>query len=87
MYVRVCVRAGMCVGTVERKGGLCIAYTVLGLYEGVVDSMVCVCVCVCVYVCVFSISKVKQIRNSKQVVQVMISSIINKHGETQRNEV
>jgi hypothetical protein len=79
--VRVCERAGMCVGTVERKGGLFIFYTVSGLYEGVVDSMVCVCVCV------FSISKVKQIRNSKQVVQVMISSIINKHGETQRNEV
>jgi hypothetical protein len=79
----VCVRAGMCVGTVERKGGLFIAYTVSGLYEGVVDSMVCVCVCVCV----FSISKVKQIRNSKQVVQVMISSTTNKHDETQRNEV
>lgn len=45
-YVRVCVRAGMCVGTVERKGGLFIAYTVSCLYEGVVDSMVCVCVCV-----------------------------------------
>jgi hypothetical protein len=78
-YVRACACVQICVGMVEREGGLFISYTVLGLCERVVDSMVCVCV--------FSISKVKQIRNSKQVVQVMISSSTNKHGETERNEV
>lgn len=78
--VRVCVRAcGLVCGDGSTQGGLYIAYTVLGLCGRVLDSMVCVCV--------FSISKVKQMRNSRQVVQVMISSITNRHGETQRNEV
>lgn len=43
VLARACVR--ICVGMVEREGGLFIAYTVLGLCERVVDSMVCLCVC------------------------------------------